>query len=142
MKKVLALFLAFMMISVMGLAFFSATETGSYLLGDVDNDGEVTIIDAAFIQRVLAHMTTDEDGMYTLRGDIDGDGELTAVDASFIGRHCAYLSTPYPIGEPVIVPTEAPTETIAPTDAPTQAPPQAPTQRPTAKPDPYELPPI
>ena len=131
MKKITALLLAIAIVCVLGLPFFSASET-SFLLGDVDGDGDVSIIDATIIQRVLADMITDEDGMYTLRGDVDGDGELSVTDVTFIRRYCALLYTPYPIGETVIAPTEAPTETIAPTVAPTQ--------RPTAKPDPYELP--
>ena len=55
MKKITALLLAVAIVSVLGLALFSASET-SYILGDVDGDGEVSTLDATYTQRVMARM--------------------------------------------------------------------------------------
>ena len=130
MKKITALLLAVVIVCVMGMAFFSASET-SYIFGDVDGDGEVSTLDSTYIKRIIARLQSADEEMIT-RGDVDGDGELTILDATYIMRYLARQTTPYPIGERISAPTEAPT------DAPTQAP----TRRPTVKPDPYELPPI
>lgn len=70
------------------------------ILGDTDGDGEVTSVDATFVQRVLAFMPTpdiiDEDA-----GDVDRNGELEIIDATMIQRYIAEFSIPYPIGEPM-----------------------------------------
>lgn len=83
-------------------ALNNPTEPSSNTLGDVDGDGEVTIIDATFIQRYNVNMEipiSEE----TLRkcGDVDGDGEVSVIDATFIQRFEAKIPTPYPIGEAI-----------------------------------------
>lgn len=80
--------------------------------GDVDLDGEVTIIDATVIQRVLVEMIEDTDGHILRYGDIDGDG-LSIMDVTFIQRYLAQMNDGYPIGNIVdedLQPTEKPTE--------------------------------
>ena len=59
--------------------------------GDVDLDGEVTIIDATVIQRVLVEMIEDTDGHILRYGDIDGDG-LSIMDVTFIQRYLAQMN--------------------------------------------------
>lgn len=69
------------------------------LLGDVDGDGEVTILDATLIQRHLASLPTS-----AYRGEVadtDGDGEVTIIDATGIQRWLAGLSCPEGIGQPI-----------------------------------------
>lgn len=51
--------------------------------GDVDGDGEVTILDATAIQRVLVKLVTPTDDMLTA-GDVDSDGLFTILDANRI----------------------------------------------------------
>ena len=68
------------------------------LLGDADGDDSITILDATKIQRLLAGLITDDDGMITLRGDSNGDG-LDILDATRIQRYLASLSIEAPIGE-------------------------------------------
>lgn len=68
------------------------------LLGDFDGDGEVTSLDATWIQRYLAFMELPE-GMDEAAADVDGDGEITSLDATWIQRWMAYMDVPYPIGE-------------------------------------------
>lgn len=56
------------------------------MIGDVDGDGEVTVYDAALIQKYVASMVT-EDQLNMTAADIDGDGEVTIFDASLIQRY-------------------------------------------------------
>jgi len=60
-------------------ATLTVTLTASFLLGDVDLDGEVTFLDIApFIERLMS-------GEFQAEADIDLDGEVTFLDiAPFI----------------------------------------------------------
>ena len=69
------------------------------MLGDADCDGEVTILDATTIQRVLVNLTVAS--YNEAAADVDGDGEVTIVDATFIQRYLANLSCPKAIGQPI-----------------------------------------
>ena len=77
-----------------------STETIVYMLGDADGDGIITISDATVIQRVLAHIIDDEDGMITLRGDVNEDG-LDIGDVTKIQFYLAHLYVAEPIGTEV-----------------------------------------
>lgn len=70
------------------------------LLGDVDDDGVITEMDASFIQRFCIDLQGDADGLIALRGDIAGDG-VDISDATFIQRKLAGIEVPYPVGEPM-----------------------------------------
>lgn len=76
------------------------TDAVTYVLGDADNDEDITIIDVSYIQRVLASIYPDEDGMIALRGDVDYDG-LDITDATWIQRWLVSLPFTEPIGEEV-----------------------------------------
>ena len=62
-------------------------------IGDVDLDGEVTIIDATKIQRYLADIN-DLDRIQRFLADTDGDGEVSILDATAIQRRLASLPAP------------------------------------------------
>ena len=94
---------------------------GSYLRGDADGDGEVTIADATVIQRTLANIPTPY--IDKKAADVDGDG-MNITDATNIQRYLAGFENTYHIDETVTVPD------------PTT--PQPTTPQPTR--DPYELP--
>ena len=86
-------------VAVTGDAEYTATfdEVKKPLLGDADGDGEVTVIDATMIQRVLASMpgaVVDK-----AAADVDGDGEVTVVDATYIQRYLASMPVAFPINE-------------------------------------------
>ena len=70
------------------------------LLGDVDGDGTVTIIDATCIQRHLASIPSSFAFIEAL-ADTDGDGGTTIIDATFIQRWLANLPTNNNIGKPI-----------------------------------------
>jgi hypothetical protein len=74
-------------------------QTESKICGDVDNDGEVTIIDATCIQRKLANIATAK--FNETAADTDEDGELTIIDATVIQRWLAQLPTNENIGKPI-----------------------------------------
>ena len=60
------------------------------LMGDADEDGEVSILDATFIQRVLVDLQKPG-ANFTIVADVDGDKEVTILDATFIQRYLAGL---------------------------------------------------
>ena len=67
------------------------------ILGDVDNDNEVTILDATMIQRKLASLYVSS--FSEKAADTDGDTEITILDATYIQRYLAGLSCPKSIGK-------------------------------------------
>ena len=81
------------------------TESGEYILGDADGNGTVDIVDATYIQRVIAELPVPFPMETLMHGDVDGDGELTIADATLIQRYIAEMPVFYSIGEPV---TKAP----------------------------------
>lgn len=93
----------------------------SYLRGDADGDGFVTISDATTIQRTIAEIPTAS--FFEKAADVDGDG-LNIMDATNIQRYLAQFENIYHIDEMVTFPD------------PTT--PQPTTPQPTR--DPYELP--
>ena len=56
------------------------------LIGDADEDGDITILDATRIQRVLVALDTPG-ANYSVTGDSDGDKEVTIIDATLIQRY-------------------------------------------------------
>ena len=86
--------------------------SSGYLRGDADGDGDITIVDATVIQRVLAGIKEDPDGGIALRGSVT-DSVLNIMDATAIQRYLADLEDTHGIGTPV---GEEPTEVVLPTD--------------------------
>ena len=69
------------------------------MLGDVDGDDEVTIIDATCIQRKLANIPTAK--FIEAAADADEDGSLSIIDATTIQRWLAQLPSNNNIGKPI-----------------------------------------
>ena len=76
-------------------------DDGIRLLGDVDGDGEVTILDATFIQRWLTNIPIPFEFDQTV-ADSDGDGEVIVIDATLIQRWLANLPSNDNIGKPIV----------------------------------------
>ena len=70
-------------------------------LGDVDGDGEVTIIDATYIQRKLANLAIPFE-MNDSIANTDSDGSVTIIDATYIQRWLASLPSNDNIGKPIV----------------------------------------
>lgn len=95
-------------------------------MGDPDNDGDITIMDATEIQLFVARIKIPDE-ITSLLANVDNDDEVSIMDATQIQLYVARvissdiinhaLYTPYPPTEP---PTELPTE--PPTEAPTVEP--------------------
>ena len=71
----------------------------SFIAGDADGDGQVTVMDATRIQRFIAELCTEDD-LDMKAANVDGDEVVTIMDATRIQRYKAELcnldgSTPY-----------------------------------------------
>ena len=60
------------------------------MLGDVDGDGNVTIIDATMVQRHMAKLITLPEERFVC-ADTDKDGKINITDATRIQRFIAQL---------------------------------------------------
>ena len=71
----------------------SSGSSGNILLGDVDSDGEITILDASLVleeyARCAAGLDASFDANQILAADVDGDDEITIMDASKILNYYA-----------------------------------------------------
>lgn len=82
----------------------------TFILGDADGDGEISILDATKIQRVLASIDPDDDGMITLRGNVNEEKELNILHATKIQRFIAGYEVAEPIGTEVTRTIQVPVE--------------------------------
>lgn len=71
------------------------------ILGDADNDGKITVLDATTIQKKLANLIKDDDGRIAKCGDVTHD-ILDITDATFIQKYLAHIPVPYKIGESML----------------------------------------
>ncbi len=86
----------------------------TYILGDVDGDGEAGDVDAALILRSCVDLITLTDKQ-ARAADVDGDGMVTPIDATLIQRYAVFIKVKYPIGEEQVVVPVAPTVPVNPT---------------------------
>ena len=78
----------------------SAQAVHPAILGDADGDGNVTAIDATWIQRYLADMKVPN-AFNEAAADADADGDASIIDATWIQRWLAEMTIPYPIGKTI-----------------------------------------
>lgn len=114
-KQFFALFMALVMLTTAFATIISGS--AATIWGDVDDDGEATIIDVTLIQRHLAGVI-ELDEAAQKRGTVSGEDELTIIDATLIQRRLVDIIDHYPVEE--LQPTEAPTQAPEPTVAPTE----------------------
>ena len=119
-----------------GMLYVTAISgTAADVLGDVDGDTKLTVLDATAIQRDLAGII-HLDAAAVMRGRVTGNDKLVILDATAIQRKLAGIIKAFPIEEIVpsqpetADPTAATTQTptVKPTDAPTQPETQAPSE--------------
>ena len=93
MKALRFIFVCLIIIAFMSV---SAAAQSGYYRGDADGDGDVTILDATFIQRWLVGIPVssfDEQA-----ADVDGDG-VSIIDVTKIQRYLADINNADLIGE-------------------------------------------
>ena len=120
MKRICMIALAVICLLIAVGMILPVSAESSYVRGDADGDGKVTILDATAIQRSLAALPVKS--LNEKAADVDGDG-LTILDATAIQRYLAGFENTHSIDKDVTVPD--------PTTPPTSP-------QPTR--DPYELP--
>lgn len=76
------------------------TDEVSYVLGDTDENGEVTINDVTVIQQYLADYSVSNQDAVVRNGYVEGEG-LNISDATLIQMYIAQMQTIYPIGKSV-----------------------------------------
>ena len=76
---------------------YSVTVDRSYIIGDADMDGKVTISDVTVIQMFTAEIP--EEAFSEAAADVNGDGTVNVIDATLIQEFLAELPVPYPIGK-------------------------------------------
>ena len=79
-------------------AFAAGTE--GRRLGDVNNDGIVSVRDVTAVQRLTAELET-YDSLSEKAADVDVSGDVTISDATCIQHYLADYPTDYPINEPL-----------------------------------------
>lgn len=80
------------------IEFVLVEDKETYILGDADNDGVVSVLDASFIQMVLA-MKVDKPEGFDLRADVESDGDVSIMDATRVQYYIAGLLIDTPIGK-------------------------------------------
>ena len=95
-------------ILLIGSSFAVGAQAETYLIGDADDDGDITILDATKVQRVLADLDKDDDGAIAQRASMVDD-ELNIMDATVIQRYLADLECGYPVGQTATISYTEPT---------------------------------
>ena len=101
MKQIAVIGLVLICLLVAVGMILPVSAAGSYVRGDADGDGTVTIMDVTVIQRRLVGLPTysfDERA-----ADVDGD-RLNITDATWIQRYLAEFENIHHINETVTIP--------------------------------------
>ncbi len=69
----------------------ASLEGDDELVGDVDGNGDVSVMDATMIQRHLARLEIIDETKYSY-ADFDKDGKITVLDATMIQRYVAQFN--------------------------------------------------
>lgn len=75
---------------LIGLGEVKVLTSAKYILGDVNDDGEINNIDAAILLQYDAGII-DENATIAGAGDVNGDGEINNIDAALILKYDAGL---------------------------------------------------
>lgn len=73
------------------------TNVVTYILGDADGDGMITVLDATLIQRYLAGIPVPNPEVIERNCDFGGDG-IDVSDVTWILRSIVNIEVPYPVG--------------------------------------------
>lgn len=85
---------------------FTADHTSTeptYLYGDVNMDGEISVLDATLIQKIGINLLTVDNTVMAL-ADVNGDGRVSIIDVTYVQKYLVDLDyntvkvgTPYSI---------------------------------------------
>ena len=92
-KKGIALIIVITLISFVQIPVSALSDNVSYIYGDSDEDGDITVADVTVIQYVLAN--TDVKRFNSKAADVDGIG-LSVADATYIQMFLANLIDGFP----------------------------------------------
>ena len=74
-------------ISLKDLTKMYFSNNSSFLMGDVNNDGEISVADVTLlVSYILGDLQTDEEGLKLVeeRGDVDSSGQISIADVSIL----------------------------------------------------------
>ena len=75
-------------------------ERDNIILGDVNGDGNISLVDTVIIQRMILEVVLPTDKQL-LAGDINGNGNITLTDVTILMRYILGKSTNYAIGNAI-----------------------------------------
>jgi|GEM_PF-1081738 len=110
MKKASCIIISLLIITAASLATF-ASQIMSIKTGDIDSDGNITIVDATFIQRHCAEIILLSSQQLSA-SDTDCDSKITVLDATYIQFFLAQFISelPHKSNDPSIQPTQTSTD--------------------------------
>lgn len=80
-----------------GVGFvITVNATDDYVMGDVNNDGEITAADSRLVLRFSASLETPTPTQYVL-ADVNGDASITAADSQAILQYSSNIITQLPL---------------------------------------------
>lgn len=103
MKKTLCILLSILI--CFSASFVTATANNTYILGDVDEDGEVNIFDATYIQLYLSRYV-DLSDTQVISADVDADGCVNIFDVTTIQRFLAKIIDKFPQPDESVTPSK------------------------------------
>ncbi len=127
MKKIITLLIALVLVVLSVCSAYASVSDTDKMLGDVNGDNTVTVVDATLTQRNVAKLESFSEDQFSC-ADTNGDGEISVVDATVSQRYVAKIIDKFPAEE---------NSPQAPTEPPTEPETQAPSQE--ATPSEYEM---
>ncbi|MDO4420336.1 MAG: leucine-rich repeat protein [Ruminococcus sp.] len=82
-----------------GVDFDNPRDFDTFVFGDADLDGKLSIKDATYIQKVSAHFFELEYKVQHFVSTVNLDFDINVKDATLIQKHLANFDTGYPIGQ-------------------------------------------
>ena len=97
MKKVTKKIISLTLVLCLLLSAFPVLNilASEFLLGDVNGDGNINVVDATLVQKYIASIEElDKDALK--RAEVSGDGDISVVDATLIQKYAADLIDKFP----------------------------------------------
>ncbi|MBQ3418409.1 MAG: PKD domain-containing protein [Ruminococcus sp.] len=92
MKKIISVMICLLFLLSVSAVSSSALPNVNVIVGDVDLDQSITVLDATCIQKSLVGME-ELSYLQEVAADVDNDGSRTVVDATWIQRYIASIKS-------------------------------------------------